>query len=379
MKNFIFVAGVDDKPVAKGQRGTDNNVYCERRYKELYLKQKASAEDLNFYFIDILRGKINLYSYTWDATAMLHTESKKVHKSFDAITSSNYYVYAIDEKGEKHYRFHPKGSNGTVKNIISKYDIYSLIEEIGKNNPGTLVEVSIYSHAYFDGPILVNSQRNDGVYTDPIDGSLIDVPTLGKDPNDYDMRRWDLYQYFGRQIPSVFQQRLDMAAAFTTDGMLKIWGCSHPPMLHQFISFVRTNKTYKKVGLLNDDSFEFPPGKLTKKMRSWLGSYLASIRGISGFTIDSKDKVVVTWLELKTIFCEQITAAYSQYASIFFNVNVMSALPATYADISPKYKINVNTIPNVEMYKTYFGFKDGLGDEINYGIYIPDYDCTDYL
>ena len=71
-----------------------------------------------------------------------------------------------------------------------------------------------------------------------------------------------------------------------------------------------------------------------------------------------------------------MSTTYMQKASTFFNIKVLGAFPATYADITPRFKINSNTVPNVELYKTYLGVKVGTGDELNYGIYDKSLTCN---
>jgi hypothetical protein len=368
MRNYILVAGVNYETAAKGRAGTNFYVFCNKRHKKLYLQDKGT-EDLNFYMIDIAKGKINLVEYKYDVASAVYAKKESVHKTFDPVTSGNYF----DFNSDGHIRFHPN-----KKNIISKYDIYDLIETIGVANPGTLIEFSIYSHAYFDGPILVNSSRSTGVYIDPIDNvTEIDVPVLGKDPNDYDMRQWDLNFYL--QQPIRAQKLVDMKLAFEADGIIRIWGCNFPKYtLHPFLVKVRSHKSYKKTGLLNTDNFVFGPGRLNSKIRVFLESYLGYIRMVTTpLKFTSADTITITFLEIKKIYCISIEGSYARDISRLFNRQVISGLPATYSIYSPSPRISPDTVFHLPFYTTYLGFKlDPEG--FNYGIYEPDYDCNDY-
>jgi len=358
MKNFIIVAGVDYHPVSENKRGTDFLYYCNKHYQKLYLKEKNNKDDLLFYIIDIKRGRINLITHNYDSTSNTYIKKTSIYKSFDLVTSSNYF----DLLGNGHKYFHPND-----KNIISKFTIYQLIETIGIDNPDTLIEVSIFSHAYFDGPILLNSLRQDSNYFDYLDSSTeVDVTTLGFDPNDYDMRRWDLYDFYYRATNS--NRLANLIAAFSVNGIFKIWGCSFPKELHKFLYKIRTNKSYKENGLTNTIIFDFAANSFSTVHLSMINSALST-------TYSRTDKISLTFLEIKKIFCPQIIYTYASIASKLLDKKVLAALPATYAEISPTFRISPKVLSNVTFFKSYFNFGT---DNLNYGIYEPDFNCNNF-
>ena len=350
MKNFIIVAGVDYHPISENKRGTDFLYYCNKHYQKLYLKEKNNKDDLLFYIIDIKRGKINLIAHHYNTNNNVYVKKVSIYKSFD-----------LKKNGHKY--FHPNG-----KNIISKFTIYQLIETIGIDNPGTLIEVSFFSHAYFDGPILVNSKMNSTNYYDYINSTvLIDVVTLGYDPNDYDMRRWDFIDFYNR--PENESKKKMIKQAFGLSGIIKIWGCSFPLELHDFLHKIRTNKSYKSSDLTNDVIFEFPANHFTQYQ-------LSIINSVTNPNVYNRlDKVSISFQLIKKIFCPQIVYTYASITSKFMDKKVHAALPATYSEISPIFRISPKVLSNVTFFKSYFNFKT---DNLNYGIYEPDFDCINY-
>jgi len=358
MKNFIIVAGVDYHPVSENKRGTDFLHYCNKYYQKTYLKEKISREDLFFYIVDIKRGKINLITHNYDSSTNVYTKKTLAYKTFDPVTSSNY--FDLLKNGHKY--FHRNAGN-----IISKFTIYNLIELIGKDNPATLNEVSIFSHAYFDGPILVNSLFQNTNYLDYLNPTkLIDVVSLGRDPNDYDMRRWDFYDFYSRVSNN--KKISLLKAAFAQKGLVKIWGCSFPKLLNYFLSKIRKNNSFKPSGLKNNVKFEFTPYTLKIEIIDFINLTLNK-------NFKKSDIIYLSFLEIKTIFCNQLTLTYSSIGSKLIDKNFQAAIPTTFADIYPIFKISSKTIKNVEFYKNYFDIKT---DNLNYGIYEPDFDCTDF-
>ena len=134
MKHFIFVIGYDYR-----LSGLEYRRVCYNRIK-LIESQNKKKDDLMFHVFDFEKGKI----ITWEINYPSGVKTKKPLPdiSFNTITPSNYKDYAFKD-----------GQTGT----LSILDVYKAIQEIGENEPGSLFELSIISHAYWWGPILVNS------------------------------------------------------------------------------------------------------------------------------------------------------------------------------------------------------------------------------
>jgi hypothetical protein len=363
MRNYIIVAGVDYKPIAKGISATNFMTYGLRRSKNLFHRDRLLKEDLIFYLVDIRFGKINKVAYIFDSNTRFHSESTESFKKFDLVEKANYGDWYKDGK----VRFHPNG-----KKIISKYDIYDLVEHIGTENPKSLIELSIFSHGYYDGPILLNSSQHTAAYIDPVTNREIEVQVLGSDPNDYDMRKWDIVSYLSQV--SNYEKMGKIRDAFAVDGRIWIWGCNFYRNLHVFLYKVKSNRAYRKEGLSNATIFKFPRGSLNSDIRLLVSRLLASATNKPEVEILPTDELELSFEHIRRIFCQMISFVYAFAASQFIGVNVFAGLPTTYSSISPDFKISADTISDVQFFQEYLDFEiDELG--LKYGIYKPEYDC----
>jgi hypothetical protein len=361
MKNFVLVAGVDYGPVSAGKTPTNFLHYCNKQLEKIYFKEKNTREDINFYMVDIRRGKIELISYLFNETSGLHTKNISVYKTFDPVSKSNY--FNIDGK----VRFHPNSQN-----IISKWTIYNLIEEIGATNPKSLKELSVFSHAYLNGPILLNTNQQSENYVDVL-GNNIDVVSLGYDPNDFDMRMWDFEVFYNINVRvDNVDKYFAFYSAFSDDSLIKIWGCNFWSLTNKLLAIIRTNSAYRKTGLTNDVSFNFPAYKFTDEMLNNI------INPVLQTSYKVNEKITLSFLEIKKIFCRLLTFTYPYVFSRSVNKNVQAALPTTYANISPHFHIAPSLFENVLFYKNYFDIETDE-EKLNYGIYEPDFTCKTFL
>jgi hypothetical protein len=106
--------------------------------------------------------------------------------------------------------------------VTSIVDVYDYVKEIGRPRggdlpervraataPGALIELSIFSHGWIDGPVLVNTSEPAG---------LDDLSPRG--PNDRDGRRKDFNHV---NLPQA--QAVAFRDAFSAHGYVWIWGC----------------------------------------------------------------------------------------------------------------------------------------------------------
>ena len=110
---------------------------------------------------------------------------------------------------------------------ITKNTIYDIVGEIGSNNPKSIMEMHVFSHAYFNGPILANSYEDFGV--------------------DIDMRISDI-----KKVSSKF------SSSFNKSGYVKIWGCNFPTITNAVYSKIRKNTKYKESLIEEDEIFTYP-------------------------------------------------------------------------------------------------------------------------
>jgi hypothetical protein len=309
LKQFIMVSGLDYHDL------WSFNKYAEKN-KSKILKSKKDTEDFVFYMIDILVGKITKIEI------LGANKPKETITKFDIVDKSNYASHYFESKGKK---------------IISKLDVYKLIEEIGTNKPNTLFEVCVYSHAYWNGPILVDS------------GTGID---------DHDMRIAD----------AAGINSLNFNKAFDSKGIMKIWGCSFPRDTNALFSKIRKNANYTVNDSIKDDvKFKFPKNHFVFKLDSQPEVDLTKqINGILKTSFLVTDAIELTFLQIKKIACFNYINTYAAKFAGTFNINIQAALPATYAEINPDFHISSLTLENVKFYNKHLNVK--LGD-LNYGLY----------
>ena len=98
------------------------------------------------------------------------------------------------------------------RSCIGILDLYGYLDSVGASWPGTIREVGIFSHAWVGGPILHN--------TDDRSGSSVE-----RDADDHDGRPKDW------NPSGVMTSFLHLKAAFSSDAILKTWGCNHPVLV----------------------------------------------------------------------------------------------------------------------------------------------------
>ena len=354
MKNYILVAGVDYHPIADKKEPTDFKKYCTSYIDKLKTALKFS-EDICFYIVDIYRGIISKKTYTYNSDIKkLNSPIEATHSKFDNVSYLNYF----DLKGNGKKYFHPN-----KKKIISKYDIYNLINEIGINEPNTLAEVSIFSHAQFSGPILVNSLNHTSTYTDYF-GKEIKIETENTvDPNDFDFRVWDITSY----LPKSLIADTIKTAFITDESVFRIWGCNNFAQNREFLSKVLNHKNYKASGLEDDVNFN---------ITTWNENSIEWLNNFFGKGFKKGVEFNLTFLEIKKFFCYLIQISYSYDAAKFFNVKFHFAVPTSYADISPFFIISSKTYWVIPFFKEYLNvdFQSALVYK-NYALINPDFTC----
>lgn len=311
LKQFVMISGLDYHDF------WSFNSYAEK-HKAKLLKTKNAKEDFIFYMVDILVGKIRKIEIIGSKSAV-ETTTK-----FDIVDKSNYVNHYFESNGKK---------------IISKTDIYKLIEQIGIDNPNTLVEVNVFSHAYWNGPILVNSSK--GI-------------------DDHDMRISDV-------TGSIINAK-NFKDAFHVNGIFKIWGCSFPRDTNALFSKIRKNKNYKSSGVIADTiKFMYPKNHFTFQMGTEPEVNLTTeINDILKTSFKVSDSIELTFLQIKKIACYNYINVYAAILSNKFDIKCQSALPATYAEITPDFHISSLTLENVKFYETHLNVQLG---ELKYGVY----------
>lgn len=227
LRNVVLVAGCDYPP----PHGLTFSVFCKRRY-ELYLRRGPEIKDnpnWRFTIFDVPTGEVS--ENTFDTkTGKRAWKVVKTPATFSKVTALNYTL----ENG--HMRF-TKNTAG----VMSITDVYQHVRDLGVNFPGSLWELSFFSHGWMGGPILVNSRDQD-------------PSAAARDPNDKDPRLNK--DFIGPTMDAA--ARAEFRSAFHAEGSIWSWGCSFPRGFHEVIEQVVNAAAFKSNGATaDDDMFDF--------------------------------------------------------------------------------------------------------------------------
>lgn len=196
----------------------------------------AASPQLTVTIMDVGAGTTTVSAMTPDAKGKL-TRSVTTSKTNDPVTAKNY------STGLGHHTRFDKDPAGRM----SITDLYAAVRAIGgaRDMVGSLTEVSVFSHGFFGGPILVNSD----------DGSS----TVARDQNDKDARAEKDFK-----DPNMTTAQLAaFKAAFAANAFWWNWGCtftaSYRQVTHRFINSPIYRRT--PAGTLKDTDkvkFDFP-------------------------------------------------------------------------------------------------------------------------
>src|SRR4051812_29819241 len=132
MKRYVLIAGVDYE-----FKGVDFRSLADNRRKAI-TRNNAARADLQFTTIDFRAGEVSVTSVTYPGGKK--TETTTSTKPFTPIGKSSYTTVTYPD-GSRHSRF--KSGQTTVASIT---DVYAKVREIGNSDPGSLVELSFFSH-----------------------------------------------------------------------------------------------------------------------------------------------------------------------------------------------------------------------------------------
>ncbi|NNM32971.1 MAG: hypothetical protein HKO53_07875 [Gemmatimonadetes bacterium] len=118
--------------------------------------------------------------------------------------------------------------------------IYRYLEDVGRARKGTVVEFSIWSHSWVEGPILFNTNQRDDYRWG---GKKQDE----RDPQDHDARF--LKDFNDTNMP----HRKDFKAAFAPDPFVRIWGCLVMPIYRKAINRARKARRDTQLLRLTDE------------------------------------------------------------------------------------------------------------------------------
>jgi hypothetical protein len=228
--------------------------------------------------------------------------SKKTDNKFTPVTAASY------ERVEKDHAY---GFKNGQTGVLSILDIYSAVQEIGKTNAGSLIELSFFSHGWMGGPILVNSCDR----YDSNSGCFI-TAKLQRDPDDKDPRTHK--DFTTANMSAAAQQHFKNA--FHANGFTWLWGCTFTKSY-----FWGLHKLISKYGLTLADA--------KKISLAYSASELNLIRkcDITGNCSSKSETFNTTFKSFKEYICEGINNTYASAIAQASGKKTYAALLGTYA------------------------------------------------
>lgn len=320
--------------------------------------------DITVTILDVTAGTATVSAVERDSQGkpVRIATSRQSHR---AVTAANY-SSGLGEGAR--FDTHPEGRMSIV-------DLYAAVRAVGagKATKGTLLEVSIFSHAFWEGPILVNSDDRRG--------------NGRRDPSDKDGR---VGKDFKRENMSA-AHLAEFRAAFASRGTWWNWGClaagAYLQVVHQFIN----SPAYRKA----------PAGQLkdTDRVRfsfsqAWAEEHYgdddlffpqatrAMTRGQAVFKHLDFERTVK---QVKDMLRRGVRACYHSAVANASGVPVCGALLGTYAsfeDRDPRIKLPLMLVPrskrfwnddftrHVAMWVKHMSFAEDP-ERHGYGVYRP--------
>ncbi|MGO8255570.1 hypothetical protein ACC792_31985 [Rhizobium ruizarguesonis] len=342
MRRYILCAGMDYfHPTS-----TEFITYTHRRVSRLS-KAAPRGEALRFDIFDFAQGTQTIRTLTWKGgVGTEKTERKQIARAIDPAKdmekredSSHGFLYVL-----KDGRF----------DIMSIVQVYEAAIEIGSIEPGTLEELSIFSHSYNDGPILTNSY-DDRAYTRPARAGAsprrLSIRGSMRDPDDKDCRA---AQDFVAPTMDEKKRRL-FHNAFSKSGRVWIWGCTFDVDANLLLSTMR--RGIAKTGGIG-------AGKIILQLTSdeQLDAVLAfnDILKLDRAVLRKSRKLETSLDQIKRLMWIKLASTYPYAAAAGLRVPVIGAAYGTFAEPEGKLglmRVSGTTRQNVRFYKDNFGMR----------------------
>jgi hypothetical protein len=352
MKRFVLVAGYDYE-----RKGVDFRIFCNSRVKRMVAANRAK-EEMSFQVFDVRRGEVVTHDVTYPGGKKSETVART--QPFTALTAGNY--DRIGAAPHVRYRF-KDGQSG----MMSVTDVYAAVRAIGTSNPGELLELSFFSHAWHGGPILVNSD-DDGLVTGPpaVVGGPPTVTAVGagRDPDDKDPRSKDF------QPPNMTAAQLkEFQDAYRPDGYSWSWGCAFPRDVHEILHKLEHHRDYRASGLADDKEFRFT---------NFRANHIALLQRVLGIVFADPRNVRLEFKELKRFFCLITQTSYTHHLAVQSTKKAFGGVMGTYSEYDtgrlPLMHVEPTFGRHFRFYENYLGFKfDPEGRK--YGEFSPVFSC----
>ncbi len=304
------------------------------------------------------------FNYMWDGTSYAKKceyraqwlRRKLPHATFSLFDFGEgiLRVSEEDEKGKRHKPDPPAG-------MMSVTDVYDYVKRLGRGekdagSAGTLVELSFFSHGFFQGPVLVNSfdrQKNSNE----------------RDPKDKDPRHSKDFM-MSKDDRAAFQK------AFAKGAVVWVWGCNGTS--DYYIVFDRLKNTpkypHKASGRTIPDNQVIEFNAIKKKDEAFfLKRKEVFTPGHNEHTFES------TMKKIKAFYQDGIKDTYMSNVATFAKVLAHGALPGMEAvngkdglmAVPTNFETEkTNHTPFIEFYKTYLNAAEDEEGR-HYGKYLP--------
>jgi len=338
MDTYILVSGVDYFNFT----GIFSQLAKDRKKEIIENEIKNPSEELKFIFFDFKSGKVT------ETITKITKEGKKKK----VIKEKETEIARYQSISRENYKRSPN-----FRGTMSITHVYDKICEIGKNAPGTLKELSFFSHSYKDGPILVNSTDRYDMY--------INV----RDPDDRDARIRDFVCCDAIKNHDLFKK------AFHKDGFSWIWGCTVDDELKDLINLIR-KQSGKRDNIPDSATFTL----YHKNHKRLFRNYGVIDQLPSG-------PLIVTFAQIKALLCIALKNTYAYNLALTSDKKVYATFVGVGAKFeekppAPGRKKLMRSDPDrkkiIEFYKKYLKIKtDPTGR--NYAEYLPNLPCESYL
>jgi hypothetical protein len=372
MKHYIYVAGHDYE-----YKGVDFSAFAWARMARQAAKD-TSTEDRDFIIFDTRSGSIDTFQHRFPGGKL---RKKQIGQSvFTPLRKSHYHEWQ-DAGGARHYSL-----LNDQRGLLSITEVYAAVRRIGINHPGTLRELSFFSHAWSGGPILVNSTDDRRVTRPAVPPRTIEVPAgpdvppipltlpglpemvvplngTQRDPDDFDPREIDFWP------PNMsVDGKKDFRAAFHPSGFSWSWGCAFPRDVHYILRQVQRHPLYKESGLKDDVSFTFT---------SFGKEHADHISQILSLAIPNHNNVTLTFGQIRDYIRRQTLATWTRALAVASERIAYGGLIGTYSEYDtgkePLMHVKASFKSHFTFYKNYLDIPlDPEGR--NYGVYRPEYD-----
>lgn len=337
MKQILLVAGVDFE-----FHGVDFRSLADNR-RALLERKNTKHDDLRFITMDVRSGQVEVRDITFPSGK--RTETVASTTPFTPVTQASYGTNAAGQ-----VRLKP-----ALYTVMSITDVYARVRDIGSKDPGTLVELSFFSHGWMGGPILANS-NDDRLMTlmipnpfGPATPMTVAVTGNARDPDDKDARG-----HLDFVAPTMDPPALKLFKdAFASDGYAWLWGCAFPKVIHHALWAMEQSKDYKSSGLGQDVVVHMPA--VTADDVTYLEQILAPKLG----TFPSRSSLAVQFKYLRWAFFVANQMSYAYMFTVMTGIEVRAAALGTYAeyDTAGDKLMNVYSgfTAHFNFYKNYLG------------------------